>query len=58
MVKVFVVAKHWDSDKNACVDHIVGEFRNFVDAELFKRVFDEWYHAESRVVSEEALLDR
>ena len=48
-MKYLVVAKKWDENKKAVVDYIVGEFNEYYLAELFKKAYNENYHANVKI---------
>jgi hypothetical protein len=57
IAKYFVVAMHWDSKTKKQVRCIVGEFGNFINAEIFKESYNSYYHSNSEVVNSLDLLN-
>lgn len=57
MKKYYVVAKKWDSEREAQVKYIAGEFTDYVCASLFRDAYNEHYSAKAIVLDEFDLIN-
>ena len=55
-MKYLVIATHWDDEKKAQVKYIAGQFEDYMNATLFKRAYNEHYHADAKIVKNEDLI--
>ena len=49
-MKYYVIAKKWDSEKEAQVEFIAGMFDDYSLANIFKRAYNNEYNAQAVVV--------
>ena len=56
-MKDFVIATHWDDEKKAQVKYIAGQFDDYANASLFKRAYNECFHADAKVVESSKLIN-
>jgi hypothetical protein len=49
-MKYFVIATKWDSEKEAAVKYIAGEFDSYMNASLFRDAYNKHYSAHAKVV--------
>lgn len=56
-MKYFVIATHWDDNKQAQVKYIAGEFNSYMNASLFKNAYNEHYKADASIVEDSAMLN-
>lgn len=56
--RYFVIAKHWDTEKEKQVEFIAGEFDDFICAKLFKDAYNDHYSANARIEDCTTLLNK
>lgn len=57
-MKYFVIATHWDDNKQAQVKYIAGEFNSYMNASLFQKAYNEHYKADAVIVEDFAMLNQ
>ncbi len=57
MKKYFVIAKHWDNEKEDVVKYIAGEFTNWANAAIFCKAYSEHYSAKAEIVEAHDLVN-
>lgn len=57
MKKYFVIATHWDDEKKTQVKYIAGEFNNYMNASLFKKAYNDYYHADAVIVDDFTMIN-
>ena len=50
MNKYLVIAVKWDEGSKAQVKYVAGEFTNYMNANLFKKAYNDYYSANAEVV--------
>lgn len=50
-MKYYVVATHWDNDKQTQAKYIAGEFPDYYLAEIFRKAYNKTFSANAKVVS-------
>ena len=53
----FVIAKMYDYENTKITLEIVGEFKEFQMAKLFKDAYNDKYHADAKIVDEDELVN-
>lgn len=56
-MKYFVIAKHWDNNREAQVKYIAGQFDNYMNASLFRKAYNEHYCTDAVIVEDFALIN-
>ena len=56
-MKYFVIATHWDNNKQVQAKYIAGEFNSYMNASLFKNAYNEHYKADAVIVDASAMLN-
>lgn len=55
-MKIYVIAKKWDSEKQEQVKYIAGEFTSPINAFIFRDAYNERYKANAFCITEEHLI--
>ncbi len=56
-MKYYVIAIHWDHEKNAKVKYIVGEFNKYFLAALFRDAYNKEFSSNSYVINSDDLIN-
>ena len=54
-MKYYVIATKWNDEKKKQVKFIAGEFTDYNMAYLFKEAYNDFYHTDAKIYSEEYL---
>ena len=57
-MKYFVIATCWNDEKEESVKCIVGEFDSYMNASIFRDVYDKYYSTNAKIVEDLELLNQ
>nr|DAG56051.1 MAG TPA: hypothetical protein [Caudoviricetes sp.] len=51
-MKYVVIANRWDSCLNRQIQQVIGQFDSYVNANIFKKAYDDHYSTTSRIIED------
>lgn len=56
-MKYFVIAKRWSDKEQNTITYIAGQFETYMNAEIFKKAYNEHYNANAAIVEAREILE-